>query len=116
MPPKKPESAPDTPDPTAAPVTFATLAKMVGVVVTVVSLTISGVWFAAAVKADVETVKANITALKLDVQERAQKRDKEVADIKARADQSERVMQDMGRKLDVAIAILERVEKRMGER
>jgi cell division protein FtsL len=94
-------------------VTSAQLMKWGGFAFTIVSAMVSLVWFAAHLKGDALSLQQEVDSLKREVETRNANQDKEIDKLKDRADSTEKSLGEMARKLDVAVAILERIEKKV---
>lgn len=95
------------------PITFNTVAKWAGIIGTVATAIMSAVWFAASVKSDISALRADGAAMQREWAIRNEQQDREITSLKSRADGSEKTLAEMQRKLDVAVAILERLEKKI---
>jgi uncharacterized cysteine cluster protein YcgN (CxxCxxCC family) len=96
------------------PLTANTVIKWTGIAFTLISGLVSLVWFAALLKGDIITMQQETVSMKHEIELRDANQDKEIDKLKDRSDSIEKNMSDMGRKLDVAITLLERVDKRVG--
>lgn len=115
----------ETPEPADianAPLTVGNLFKWFSITFTIVSVVISGVWFVASTKSDNLLMKQQIDALKDKIAEtnqlsiaRNDAQEKEITDLTNRTNQTEKSVQEMARKLDVAVALLERIDQKVGK-
>jgi hypothetical protein len=113
------EHSTSTPTPVAsgdAPLTVNAVIKWMSIVFTVVSALVSFVWFAAIMKGDIISSQQELSAVKHEDELRFQQEEKDIDKLNDRADLTDRSLSDMGSKLDVAVAILERIEKNIDER
>lgn len=96
------------------PLSLNVLVKWLGIMVSVVSGVITIVWFAATLKGDIITLQQEQAAGKTQVEMRNAQQDTDIDRLRVRADTTERAVADLNRKLDVAVAILERIDKKVG--
>ena len=115
----------EMPEPTDiadAPLTVGNLVKWCSIVFTVVTVVVGCVWFIASVKSDNLLMKQEIESLKtkvVEVDKSSEKRhdlqEKEIGELTRRTDNTEKAVQEMARKLDVAVALLERIDQKVGK-
>jgi hypothetical protein len=96
------------------PITVNSVIKWTGIVFSLISGLVSLVWFAAIIKGDIITMQQEVLSVKREIEMRNSTQDKEIEKLKDRADNTEKSLSDMGRKLDVAVTLLERIDKKVG--
>ncbi len=113
---------PESSDIADTPLTVGNLVKWSSIVFTVVTVVVSGVWFVASVKSDslllkqeVEALKGKITEVDKSSEKRHDLQEKEIGELTRRTDNTEKAVQEMARKLDVAVALLERIDQKVGK-
>lgn len=102
--------------------TIGSLLKWVSVCFTVVMTVVSGVWFVATVKSDasllkqdVETTKHRVAEVDRQSEKRHDLQEKSITELTRRSDDTEKHVQEMARKLDVAVSLLERIDQKVGK-
>ncbi len=95
------------------PVTTNGLIKWGGIIAGISTTLVSLVWFCASVKSDVAILKDHEDQLRRDIDERKAFVDRRLAEIDVRANATDKTLADVQRKLDVAVALLERIDKQL---
>jgi len=102
-------------------VTVGTLAKWCGVIFTTVMMVVSCVWFVATVRSDqllqkqeLENTKTKIVEVDKLSQQRHDLQGRDISELSRRNETTEKTVQEMARKLDVALTLLERIDKKVG--
>ena len=93
------------------PITSQTIVKWGGIGLAAVSSLVTIIWFFASLKSDISSLRQENSATKTELNMKTDQLGKEVERLKSHADETDKSLNDMGRKLDVAVAILERIEK-----
>ena len=106
-----------------APLNLNAVAKWGGVMVSIVVASVGVVWQLADIRSDIRTKDLKIADLERRIGEedkacldRHNQQQREIDRSVQRIDQGERNMSDLARKLDVAVAILERLDKKIGDK
>ena len=112
----------ESPELSETPLTIGNLVKWISVTFTVVTVVVSCVWFIASVKTenmmlkqDMETIRARIVDVDRQDLVRHDQQEKEIGELTRRTDNTEKMVQEMARKLDVAVALLERIDSKVGK-
>ena len=95
-----------------SPLTENRVVKLIGIGAGVTAV-ISIVWFCASLKGDVASLKQEDTTIRREIETRNTEQDREIEKLKTHAAEIDRAIADINRKLDVCVAILERVEKKV---
>lgn len=95
------------------PLTATVVIKWFGIIFTIVSTVISLVWFAALLKGDISTVQQEHLSSKREYELKIADIEKKIDKLSDRADITEKSVIELMRKLDVAVAILERIDKKV---
>jgi hypothetical protein len=89
--------------------------KWSGIFFTSVSALVSLIWFAALLKGDIITLQQENISTKRENDLRFDQQIKDIDKLKDHADVTDKTLDDMGRKLDVAVALLERIDQKVGK-
>lgn len=110
-------------DPGDVPLTANTTAKWIAAVASIVIAATSLVRYAATVRGDIEQLKVLATGTEHRIQdvdrlssERDARQQKQIDKLSERADAADKSYQDTARKLDVAVAILEEIKQKVGNK
>lgn len=97
------------------PVTVNSIIKWTGIIFTVISGVVSLVWFAALIKGDIITLQQDSAAMKRELEARNVQQDKDIEKLKDRADETDKAMSELTRKLDIAVTLLQRIDAKVGK-
>ena len=98
------------------PLTTNTIIKWTSIVLSLVTGLISIVWFAAVLKADIITLQQELVSEKREATILHDQTQKDIDKLKDRADNTDKAVGELSRKLDVAVTILERIDKKVDSR
>jgi hypothetical protein len=96
-------------------VTWGTAGKVFATVVTAVSLMAGGLLAFANVKSDTSLIKADVGTVKQTVAERKAYVDQKLAEHERRLEQQEHTVGEVNTKLEKALTLLERIDKKVGQ-
>jgi hypothetical protein len=92
--------------------TSGLLIKWGGISFATISFVVSIVWFIASIKADILTIQQQIVTVKNSSESRDILHERDLDRLREREDSSDKAIAELVRKVDVAVAILERLERR----
>lgn len=102
------------------PITYTTILKWGSLGILVASTLVSSVWFIAGLKSEIASIHKDIEVHQKQIIEvdssslrRHNDQEREIAVLSLKTDTQEKTIQDMSRKLDVAVAILDRIERKI---
>jgi hypothetical protein len=96
------------------PITVNGLIKWGGILAAFVTSLISLIWFAAGTKSDINEIRLNLTTTNKETQLYEIANDKRCTVIEIKANETDKAVAQIESKLDVVVAILERIDKRTG--
>lgn len=94
-------------------VTVNAVVKTFGIAITSITALISLVWFAASLKGEIISLREDQVAMKHESELDKQQQEKRLDHIEERQDKTEASVADLNRKLDVAVSILERIDRKV---
>jgi|SRR5665213_27202 len=109
----QPEAAQTRPD---APLTLAAVSRWTPILIAVVTMIATAVWHAASVGQDISAIRASVISEHSENDLRLKDDEREIESNRLHLESLQGDVAGINRRLDVAISILERLDKRGSER
>lgn len=85
-----------------------------GLIFTIVSASVSLVWYIANIKADISDMKKDLLTYKEISNAKEINNERTVNELRGKMDKSEEALQKVSEKLEVTVSILNRIDKKVG--
>ena len=110
-----PDNLEDHSDTNDTPITVNALIKWGSIFLGCMTAVISGVWFAAGIQASVAEIKIEQHSIRDSFNVKKESDEKRFTVDEARSDHSDQNIQQMQLQLDVAVALLQRIDSKVGK-